>query len=117
MAGALDSLNIATAAGICAAPAARDAIARPSLSRWAQVNYAQRVQLPFQRGISRRMRNLVAAAGVLLVAWLSAGPIRARAQGQAQPDDTNPRTARFGVCGNSNVTLFDGVYRLVKGQD
>ena len=96
-----------------------------------------------------RMRSLVTAAGVVVVAVLSAGPARAQARGQAKPDDTNPRTARFGVWVNttnpnnvmtyeayekdgskltvsnpsnpsqdwSYVTLFDGVYRAVQGQE
>jgi hypothetical protein len=96
-----------------------------------------------------RMRSLVAAAGVLVVAILSAGPSWAQAGAQAKPDETNPRTARFGVWINTTnpnnvmtyeayekdgskltvsnpsnpasdwgyVTLFDGVFRPVKGQE
>jgi hypothetical protein len=96
-----------------------------------------------------RMRSLGTAAGVLVVAILSAGPSWAQGRGQAKPDDTNPRTARFGVWINSTnpnnvmtyeayekdgskltvsnpsnpssdwsyVTLFDGVYQPVKGQE
>ena len=96
-----------------------------------------------------RMRSLGTAAGVLVVAILSASPSWAQARGQAKPDDTNPRTARFGVWDNSTnpnnvmtyepyekdgskltvsnpsnpssdwsyVTLFDGVYQPVKGQE
>jgi hypothetical protein len=95
-----------------------------------------------------RMRNLVAAAGTLAIMMLSAGPSSAQGRGQAKPDDTNPRTARFGVWDNATnpnnvmtyeayekdgskltvsnpsnpasswgyVTLFDGVYRPVTGQ-
>ena len=94
-----------------------------------------------------RMSSLVTAASILVVAMLSAGP--SWAQAQAKPDDTNPRTARFGVWDNatnpnnvmtyeayekdgskltvsnpsnpssawSYVTLFDGVYRPVTGQE
>jgi hypothetical protein len=96
-----------------------------------------------------RMSSLVTAAGVLVVVILSAGPSWAQARGQATPDGTNPRTARFGVWDNSTnpnnvmtyepyekdgskltvsnpsnpssnwsyVTLFDGVYRPVQGQE
>src|SRR6187397_1625530 len=57
-----------------------------------------------------RMRNLVTAAAVV-VALLSAAPIWAQARGQAKPDDTNPRTARFGVWDNStnpnNVMTYE----------
>ena len=95
-----------------------------------------------------RMRGLGTAAGVLVVAMLSAGPSWAQANGQAKPNDTAARTARFGVWINttnpnnvmtyeayekdgskltvsnpsnpasdwSYVTLFDGVYRPVQGQ-
>jgi len=58
-----------------------------------------------------RMRSLVTAAGVLVVAVLSAGPTWAQARGQAKPDDTNPRTARFGVWVNTtnpnNVMTYE----------
>src|SRR6185436_4188129 len=106
------------------------------------------LHLRFQRGISMRMWSLV-TAGVLGVVILSAGPSWAQARGQATPDETNPRTARFGVWDNSTnpnnvmtyeayekdgskltvsnpsnpardwgyVTLFDGLFRPVKGQD
>jgi hypothetical protein len=99
--------------------------------------------------MSMRMRSLLAAAGVLAVVVLSAGPIWAQGRGQAQNDGTNPRTARFGVWVNSTnpnnvmtyelyekdgskltvsnpsnpssdwsyVTLFDGVFRPVTGQE
>ena len=96
-----------------------------------------------------RVRSLVVTAGIFVVAILSAGPSRAQARGQAKTDNTNPRTARFGVWDNSTnpnnvmtyeayekdgskltvsnpsdpsrdwsyVTLFDGVYRPVQGQE
>jgi hypothetical protein len=89
------------------------------------------------------------AAAVFNVAILSAGPSWAQARGQAKTDNTNPRTARFGVWDNSTnpnnvmtyeayekdgskltvsnpsnpsqdwsyVTLFDGAYRPVQGQE
>ena len=95
-----------------------------------------------------RVRSLFIGASVLLVAMLSASPSLAQARGQAKTDDTNARTARFGVWDNSTnpnnvmtyeayekdgskltvsnpsnpssdwsyVTLFDGVYRPVTGQ-
>src|SRR5215471_17944388 len=95
-----------------------------------------------------RMRSLVPAVGVLVVAILTAGPCWAQAAAPAKPDDTAARTARFGVWVNSTnpnnimtyeayekdgskltvsnpsnpssdwsyVTLFDGVYRPVTGQ-
>ena len=94
-------------------------------------------------------RNALVAIAVFAVATLSAGPGWAQGRGQAKSDDTNPRTARFGVWDNSTnpnnvmtyeayekdgskltvsnpsnpsqdwsyVTLFDGVYRPVKGQE
>ena len=52
-------------------------------------------------GISMRVRSLLIAAGVFAAAILSAGPSWAQARGQAKPDNTNPRTARFGVWDNS----------------
>src|SRR5689334_18001002 len=91
--------------------------------------------------------------GAFMIAILSAGPAWAQARGQgrgqAKDDNTNPRTARFGVWDNSTnpnnvmtyepyekdgskltvsnpsnpsqdwsyVTLFDGVYRPVQGQE
>ena len=96
-----------------------------------------------------RMRSLVSTASILVAAILSASPSWAQAGGQAKPDDTNPRTARFGVWDNSTnpnnvmtyepyekdgskltvsnpsnpssawsyVTLFDGVFRPVTGQE
>ena len=96
-----------------------------------------------------RVRSLLVAAAVFIVAIFSAGPSWAQARGQAKTDNTNPRTARFGVWDNSTnpnnvmtyeayekdgskltvsnpsnpardwgyVTLFDGVFRPVKGQD
>jgi hypothetical protein len=105
---------------------------------------------PFlQGGTSMRVRTYFITAAVVMIAILSAGPGRAQAPGQAKTDNTNPRTARFGVWDNSTnpnnvmtyeayekdgskltvsnpsnpsqvwsyVTLFDGVYRPVKGQD
>ena len=99
--------------------------------------------------VRMRVRSLLIAAGVFIVAILSAGSSWAQARGQAKPDNTNPRTARFGVWDNSTnpnnvmtyeayekdgskltvsnpsnpsqdwsyVTLFDGVYRPVQGQE
>ena len=100
-----------------------------------------------------RVSSLFIAAGVVAIAMLSAGPSSAQARGQAggqaKTDNTNPRTARYGVWDNSTnpnnvmtyeafekdgskltvsnpsnpsqdwsyVTLFDGVYRPVKGQE
>src|SRR5215510_15998530 len=104
---------------------------------------------PFERGTSMRVRSLFIAGGVFVFAILSAVPGRAQGRGPAKTDNTNPRTARFGVWDNSTnpnnvmtyeayekdgskltvsnpsnpardwgyVTLFDGVYRPVKGQD
>jgi len=95
-----------------------------------------------------RMRGIFATSVVFVVAILSAGSSWAQAGGQAKADDTNPRTARFGVWVNSTnpnnvmtyelyekdgskltvsnpsnpssdwsyVTLFDGVFRPVQGQ-
>jgi len=49
--------------------------------------------------------------GVFVVAILSAGQTWAQARGQAKPDNTNPRTARFGVWDNStnpnNVMTYE----------
>src|SRR5215472_15245295 len=99
-------------------------------------------------GTSMRVRSLF-MTGIFIVATLSAGPSLAQNRGQAKADDTNPRTARFGVWDNSTnpnnvmtyegyekdgskltvsnpsdhskdwsyVTLFDGVYRPVQGQE
>ena len=96
-----------------------------------------------------RLRNLIIGAAAVVVAFLSGGPSWAQARGQAKADDTNPRTARFGVWDNSTnpnnvmtyeayekdgskltvsdpsdhsrdwsyVTLFDGIYRPVQGQE
>jgi hypothetical protein len=96
-----------------------------------------------------RSRSLFISASVFIVTILSAGPSWAQARGQAKTDNTNPRTARFGVWDNSTdpnnvmtyemyekdgskltvsnpsnpsqdwsyVTLFDGVYRPVQGQE
>ena len=59
-----------------------------------------------------RVRSLFIAAGVFIVAILSAGPSWAQARGQAKADKTNPRTARFGVWDNStnpnNVMTYEG---------
>jgi hypothetical protein len=106
-------------------------------------------KLRFKRGTSMRVRSLVITAGIFVFSILSAGTSWAQARGQAKTDDTNPRTARFGVWDNSTnpnnvmtyeayekdgskltvsnpsnpsqdwsyVTLFDGVYRPVQGQD
>lgn len=99
------------------------------------------------------VRSLFIAAAVVAAAMLSATPSLAQARGQAKADaktdNTNPRTARFGVWDNSTnpnnvmkyepyekdgskltvsnpsnpaqdwsyVTLFDGVYRPVQGQE
>src|SRR6476620_3171316 len=105
-------------------------------------------KLRFKGGTSMRVRSLLVAAAVFIVAVLSAGPSWAQARGPAKTDETNPRTARFGVWINSTnpnnvmtyeayekdgskltvsnpsnpasdwsyVTLFDGVYRPVQGQ-
>jgi len=99
-------------------------------------------------GLSVRLKNLLVASAACLIAMVSAGPTWAQGRGQAKTDDTNPRTARFGVWDNSTnpnnvmtyeayekdgskltvsnpsnpsqdwsyVTLFDGVYRPVQGQ-
>ena len=115
----------------------------------AQVIYADRVRTPFKRGHSMRVRSFFIAAGFFIVAILVAGPSWAQARGQAKTDNTNPRTARFGVWDNSTnpnnvmtyeayekdgskltvrnpsnpsqdwsyVTLFDGVFRPVQGQE
>ena len=103
----------------------------------------------FKGGHSMRVRSLFVTAGFFVFAILSAGPGWAQARGQAKTDNTNPRTARFGVWDNSTnpdnvmtyeayeqggskltvsnpsdhskdwsyVTLFDGVYRPVQGQE
>jgi hypothetical protein len=105
-------------------------------------------KLMFQRGTSMRMRRFFIGASVFIVAILSAAPSWAQPRGQEKTDNTNPRTARFGVWDNSTnpnnvmtyeaydkdgskltvsnpsnpsqdwsyVTLFDGVYRPVQGQ-
>jgi hypothetical protein len=97
---------------------------------------------------SMRLRYLPGCAAVLISALFIASPASAQARGQAKDDNTNPRTARFGVWDNSTnpnnvmtyeayekdgskltvsnpsnpsqdwsyVTLFDGVYRPVQGQ-
>jgi len=100
-------------------------------------------------GMSMRVRSLLVAAAIIIVAIVSADPSWAQGRGQAKTDNTNPRTARFGVWDNSTnpnnvmtyeafekdgskltvsnpsnpsqdwsyVTLFDGVYRPVQGQE
>src|SRR6476659_2221542 len=100
-------------------------------------------------GMSMRVRSLLVAAAIIIVAIVSADPSWAQGRGQAKDDGTNPRTARFGVWDNSTnpnnvmtyeayekdgskltvsnptnpsqdwsyVTLFDGVYRPVQGQE
>ena len=96
-----------------------------------------------------RVKSSFIAAGVIVVSIFSAGQGWAQGRGQATTDNTNPRTARFGVWDNSTnpnnvmtyeayekdgskltvsnpsnpsqnwsyVTLFDGVYRPVQGQE
>ena len=58
------------------------------------------------------VRNLFIGAGVFIVTILSAGPSWAQERGQAKADNTNPRTARFGVWDNStnpnNVMTYEG---------
>src|SRR5215470_12672478 len=100
-------------------------------------------------GTSMRVKSLLIAAGVVIVSILSAGTNWAQDAAKAKADNTNPRTARFGVWDNSTnpnnvmtyevfdkggskltvsnpsnpasdwsyVTLFDGVFRPVTGQD
>jgi hypothetical protein len=100
-------------------------------------------------GTSMRVKSLLIAAGVVIVSILSAGTNWAQGPAKAKADNTNPRTARFGVWDNSTnpnnvmtyelyekdgskltvsnpsdpsqdwsyVTMFDGVYRPVKGQE
>ena len=57
------------------------------------------------------LRNLFVAAAVFSVSVLSAGSSAAQARGQAKADNTNPRTARFGVWDNStnpnNVMTYE----------
>src|SRR5579872_2501668 len=106
-------------------------------------------ELRFKGGHSMRVRSLFVTTGFFVFAILSAAPGWAQARGQAKTDNTNPRTARFGVWDNSTnpdnvmtyeayeqggskltvsnpsdhskdwsyVTLFDGVYRPVQGQE
>jgi hypothetical protein len=100
-------------------------------------------------GTSMRVKSLLITAGVVIVSILSGGTNWAQDPAKAKTDNTNPRTARFGVWDNSTnpnnvmtyeryekdgskltvsnpsnpsqdwsyVTMFDGVYRPVKGQD
>src|SRR5579872_3627481 len=68
----------------------------------------------FKRGQSMRVSSLFMSA-VLVAASLSAGPgwaqARGQGRGQAKDDNTNPRTARFGVWDNStnpnNVMTYE----------
>ncbi len=57
------------------------------------------------------VKSLFATSVVFVVAMLSAGPSWAQAAGQAKPDDTAARTARFGVWVNStnpnNVMTYE----------
>jgi hypothetical protein len=66
---------------------------------------------PSKGGTSMRVRSLFIAAGVFFFAVLSAVPTSAQARGQAKADNTNPRTARFGVWDNStnpnNVMTYE----------
>ncbi len=104
----------------------------------------------FKGGSSMRVRSLFISVGVFVFMTVAAGSGWAQgARGQAKSDNTNPRTARFGVWDNSTnpnnvmtyeayekdgskltvsnpsdhskdwsyVTLFDGVYRPVQGQE
>ena len=100
-----------------------------------------------------RVRSMFVCVAAFASAVLSATPSvaqgRGQGRGQAKTDDTNPRTARYGVWDNSTnpnnvmtyegfekdgskltvsnpsnpsqdwsyVTMFDGVYRPVQGQD
>jgi len=113
------------------------------------MNYADVFKLGFKGGNSMSVRSLIITASVVIAAGLAAGSSLAQARGQAKNDNTNPRTARFGVWDNSTnpnnvmtyeayekdgskltvsnpsnpsqdwsyVTLFDGVYRPVQGQE
>ena len=60
-----------------------------------------------------RVRSFFIAAAVFIVAILSAGLSSAQARGQAKTDNTNARTARFGVWDNStnpnNVMTYEAV--------
>ena len=57
------------------------------------------------------VKNLFVAAAVFSVSLLSSGSSAAQARGQAKADNTNPRTARFGVWDNStnpnNVMTYE----------
>src|SRR5262249_50774629 len=63
------------------------------------------------RGSSMRVRNLVIAVGILTGAIVSTVPGRAQGRGEAKTDNTDPRTARFGVWDNStnpnNVMTYE----------
>src|SRR5581483_7840993 len=67
-------------------------------------------KLRLKGGTSMRVRSLFITS-VIIVAIFSAAPGWAQARGQAKPDDTNPRTARFGVWDNStnpnNVMTYE----------
>ena len=112
------------------------------------MNYAVVFKLRCKGGTSMSVRSLFITASVI-IASLSAGSSWAQGRGPAKTDNTNPRTARFGVWDNSTnpnnvmtyeayekdgskltvsnpsnpsqdwsyVTLFDGVYRPVQGQE
>ena len=58
-----------------------------------------------------RLRNLLVAGAACTIAMVSAGPSWAQARVPAKTDDTNPRTARFGVWDNStnpnNVMTYE----------
>ena len=65
--------------------------------------------------LTARTQTMAARAAVFIVAILSAGPSWAQARGQAKTDNTNPRTARFGVWDNStnpnNVMTYEAYER------
>lgn len=113
------------------------------------MNYAEVFKFRIKGGITMRVRSLFIAVGVFIVAIVPASVSLAQARGPVKTDNTNPRTARFGVWDNatnpnnvmkyeayekdgskltvsnpsnpsqdwSYVTLFDGVYRPVQGQE
>src|SRR6185295_17382103 len=75
-------------------------------------NYADWVRRSVSKGgTSMRVRSRFIAAGLFVFAILSAVPGWAQGRGQAKADDTNPRTARFGVWDNStnpnNVMTYE----------
>ena len=69
------------------------------------------IQLRSKGAFRMRVDSLLIAASAFMVAILSAGPSSAQASGQAKTDNTNPRTARFGVWDNStnpnNVMTYE----------